>query len=178
MSNHLDILNHPRAADLRVAGPSVMLVASHLLNASNSTGFFHLKLNAAASDLGMLATEIESSLAVLEKIGFLRYHAGTQVVWIIGHAARNLGKLRANNKKMIVLANAEFTAVPATCPLRVNFLWSHALMLRLEVKGAGSPVDSGFDSEGDLLADLLPKSAVGAAARSACSRNLSRCSWL
>lgn len=156
-SSPIPIYHHERADDLRAAGPAVMFLAGYLQYASNAIGFFRLNFEKASTSIGMTAAEIKEALTVLEQIGFLRYHTETQMVWVIKHAAWTLGQLRATNRTLIVQANAEFAAVPKTCPLRVDFLWKHALMLRLEVQGACFPGDASADSDGEMPADLLPK---------------------
>jgi hypothetical protein len=40
--------------------------------------------------------------------------------------------------------------------MRADFLWKHALMLRLEVVGAASPTDVAAEDEGQIPPDLLP----------------------
>ena len=148
------------ADDLRIAGPAAMLVASFLKHQANSIGFFPLNFDDVTRALGMPVAEIKALMPVLEKIGFLRYHAESEMVWVINHAAWCLGHLRATNKKMIVQANAEFAAIPKTCPMRVDFLWQHALMLRLEIQGAASPSEMSFESGDKIPPDLIPKLAV------------------
>jgi hypothetical protein len=147
------------ADDLRIAGPAAMLVASFLKHQANSIGFFPLIFDDVTRALGMPVAEIKALMPVLEKIGFLRYHAESEMVWVINHAAWCLGHLRATNKKMIAQANAEFAAIPKTCPMRVDFLWQHALMLRLQIQGAASASEVGFELEGEMLPDLIPKVA-------------------
>lgn len=157
MNNSLPIWYDDYSEELRTAGPAVMLIACFLKYAVNSIGFYHLKLEVVSRATGVSVPAVNEAIPVLERIGFLRYHADTQTVWLINHARRNLGHLRANNKKNILLANTEFAAIPKECPLRVDFLWQHALMLRLEVQGASQPGDVNFESEDDMLSDLLPK---------------------
>lgn len=156
----IPIYYHERADDLRAAGPAVMFLAGYLQYASNAIGFFRLNFEKASNCTGMTAAEIKEALPVLEKVGFLRYHPETEMVWVIKHAAWTLGQLRATSRTLIAQANAEFAAIPKTCPLRVDFLWKHALMLRLEVQGAGFPGDGSADADGEMPADLFPKSAA------------------
>lgn len=144
-------------SDLRAAGPVAMLVASFLQYKANAIGFFKIGLDEIGFAVDLPRDEIESALAELEKIRFLRYHAATEMAWIIDHAAWSLGKLRSTNKKDIATANAQFSAIPKSCPLRVDFLWLNALMLRLEVQGATPLGEGTFEDQGDIPADLLPK---------------------
>lgn len=143
------------AADLRAAGPVAMLVASFLQYKANAIGFFKMGLDEIGFAIDLPHDEIESALAELEKIRFLRYHAATQMAWIIDHAAWSLGKLRSTSKKDIETANAQFSAIPRTCPLRVDFLWLNALMLRLEVQGATPLGEGTLENHEDMPADLL-----------------------
>lgn len=144
------------AAELRAAGPVAMLVVSFLQYKTNEIGFFKMELDEIGFAIGLSRDEIESALAALEKIRFLRYHAGTNMVWLIDHAAWSLGKLRSTSKKDIAMANAQFSAIPKSCPLRVDFLWLNALMLRLEVQGATPLGEATFENQEDIPADLLP----------------------
>lgn len=125
------IWNDFRTAELRAAGPGALLVASFLKYKANEIGFFRVELEEIASEVSMPMGEIESTLTALENIGFLRHHESTQTVWIVDHAILTLGKLHANNRKMIDQANSQFTAIPRDCTLRVDFLLQHACMLRL-----------------------------------------------
>lgn len=143
------------AADLRATGPVAMLVASFMQHKANEIGFFKMELDEIGCAIGLPRVEIESALAALEKIRFLRYHAATQMAWIIDHAAWSLGKLRSTSKKDIETANAQFSAIPRTCPLRVDFLWLNALMLRLEVQGATPLGEGTLENHEDMPADLL-----------------------
>lgn len=157
MSHSLAIWNDLCIADLRAAGPSALLVASFLKYKANSIGFFQVEPEKISHAVGLSLEEIESTLTVLEKIGFVRHHANTQMFWIIGHARMSLGHIHANNRKMIAQANAEFAATPKDCPLRVDFLWQHALMLRLEIQGAAPASELSLVAEDDVHPDLLPK---------------------
>lgn len=143
------------AAELRAAGPVAMLVASLLQHKTNEIGFFKMELDEIGFAIGLPCVEIESALAALEKIRFLRYHRGTHMVWLIDHAAWRLGKLRSTSKKDIATANAQFSAIPKTCPMRVDFLWLNALMLRLEVQGATPLGEETFEDQEHMRADLL-----------------------
>lgn len=134
------------AADLRAAGPVAMLVASFLKYKANATGFFRMEPDEIGSAVGVPLKEVDAALMALEKIRFLRYDVETQIIWIIDHALWSLGKLRLGNKKDIATANAEFSAIPKNCALRVDFLLSYALMLRLEGPEAASQFDATIQS--------------------------------
>ena len=156
----IPIYFHHCADDLRIAGPAAMLVADFLTYKANSIGFFQLKLDDVTRAVGIPMQEIGALMPVFEKIGFLRYHAESEMVWIIDHAVWRLGHLRASDKKLIAQANAEFSTIPKSCPMRVDFLWQHALMLRLEIQGAASPSVMSFDSQDEMPSDLFPKVAA------------------
>jgi hypothetical protein len=156
----IPIYFHHCADDLRIAGPVAMLVADFLMYEANSIGFFQLKFDNVTRAVGIPMQKIEALMPIFEKIGFLRYHAESEMVWIIDHAVWRLGHLRASDKKLIAQANAEFSKIPKTCPMRVDFLWQHALMLRLEIQGAASPSEMSFESRDEMPPDLIPKDAA------------------
>jgi hypothetical protein len=156
----IPIYFHDCADDLRIAGPAAMLVAGFLMDNANSIGFFQLNFDKVTRAVGIPMPEIKALMPVFEKIGFLRYHAESEMVWIIDYAVCRVRHLRATNKKMIAQANAEFAAIPKTCPMRVDFLWKHALMLRLEIQGAASPSEMSFDSRNEMPLGLIPKVAA------------------
>jgi hypothetical protein len=135
-----------------------MLVALHLIKAPalNHIGFYHLPISAIATATALTMSEVQTAISTLEQIGYLRYHFATETVWIIDWSRLTLGQLKSRNKKMIELANAEYAAIAKDCPLRKDFLWRHALMLRLSIIGAASPGE--FGSEDDLVNQFMPAS--------------------
>jgi len=158
-SSPIPIYYNRCADDLRAAGPAAMLVAAYLQYSSNSIGFFLLKFEAVSRAVGLASDEIKAVLLVLEKIGFLRFDPGTQIVWIIDHAVETLGYLRPTNKAAISEATAEFAAIPEACLMRADFLWSYAVMLRLQLPSAAYPSDVNLDSEDQNRPDFPPKLA-------------------
>jgi hypothetical protein len=97
---------------------------------------------------------------VLEQVGFARYHVASEMVWIISWTRQKLGKIRANDKKRIALANTEYAAIPQACPMRKDFLWKNALMLRLIVAGSAAPNTEGLETEAEMPQDLFPQRAT------------------
>jgi hypothetical protein len=149
---------------LRAVGSNAMLVALHLIKAPalNHIGFYHLPISAIASATALTIPEVHVAISELEQIGYSRYHHATEMVWIIDWSRLTLGQLKSRDKKMIELVNAEYAAIPKDCPLRNDFLWRHALLLRLSIIGATSPDE--FGSENDLVTQVMPASVPSEAA--------------
>ncbi|MYM83341.1 hypothetical protein GTP44_15435 [Duganella sp. FT50W] len=117
---------------LRAAGPVTMLVACFLNTAyTNHIGLFCLDVDRAASDTGLTSEQVQAELQTLEQTGFLKYDEQTQMVWIIDRADFALGRIRANDKARIKLANAEFAAIPLECTMREEFFEQYEYKLRL-----------------------------------------------
>jgi hypothetical protein len=154
---------HDNTSDaIRAAGPAAMLVASFLSSNSsvNSIGFYRLPLEAISAATSLPLGEAQAAMHVLEQVGFARYHAASEMVWIINWTRQKLGKIRANNKKRIALANAEYAAIPRDCLMRVDFLWKNARMLHLKVAGSAAPNTESLETEAEMPPDLFPQRAT------------------
>jgi hypothetical protein len=154
---------HDNTSDaIRAAGPDAMLVACFLSSNSsvNSIGFYRLRLEAISAATSLPLAEVQVAMHALEQVGFARYHAASEMVWIINWTRQKLGKIRAKDKKLIALANAEYAAIPKACPMRVDFLWKNALMLHLKVAGSAAPNTERLETDAEMPPDLFPQRAT------------------
>jgi hypothetical protein len=153
------------SAALRAAGSNTLLVAFYVISNpnANNIGFYHLPLVAIAAATTLPLQEVREAISNLEHIGFVRYHYPTGMIWVIQWACKKMGQLRSNDKTRIAIANAEYAAIPKTCPMRTDFFWKHSLMLRLSVAGSINACAQVVETECELEPDLVPRSTFNAA---------------
>lgn len=120
--------------ELRKLGTDAQLMALYLISNAhvNYVGLYRLPAAYIAVDMGWTADRVAAALAAVESVGFAKYDAEREYVWVINAGAHQIGELKINDK-YVKAVEKEFLRMPA-CELTAGFYDKYSAAFHLPAR--------------------------------------------
>jgi len=148
---------------MRGLGLPARVVAMYLLTSpqANALGLYYLPLPYVAHETGLSAAEVAGALAGLEGIGFCRFDAGSECVWVLEMARYQLGgRLKAADHR-VRFVNELYRRLPDN-PFLGAFFERYAEELCLNERRGGEDLEkAGEPAAGECLRQIAQGASKG-----------------